>query len=65
MEKLQEGMEKLKNTIGKMRYNQKEMKGQINNLEGMLKAMMVAQGIQWQDEDDQETEDISPMGVYS
>ena len=65
MEKLQEGIDKLKNTISKMRYNQKEMKGQINNLEGMLKALMVAQGIQWNDEDDQETEEISPLGEYS
>lgn len=41
------------------------MKAQINNLEGMMKALMTAQGVTWQDEDFQETDEISPMGDYS
>ena len=48
-----------------MRYNNKEMKGRINNLEGMMKALLEAQNIRWQDEDDQEeSEEISPFGNY-
>lgn len=65
LEKVKEGQEKLQKTVNKMRYNNKEMKAQLNNLEAMMKAMMTSQGIQWQDEDFQETEEISPMGVYS
>ena len=51
--------------LNKMRYNNKEMKAKINNLEGMMKAMLEAQNIRWQDEDFQEeSEEISPFGVY-
>ncbi|KAL4233751.1 hypothetical protein ACF0H5_008431 [Mactra antiquata] len=65
IEKVKESQEKLQATINKMRYNNKEMKGQLNNIEGMMKALMVAQGVSWQDEDFQEMEEISPMGDYS
>lgn len=62
---MKESQEKLQATINKMRYNNKEMKAQVNNLEGMMKALMTAQGVAWQDEDFQETDEISPMGDYS
>lgn len=62
---MKEGQEKLQNTINKMRYNNKEMKAQLNNLEGMMKSLMIAQGVTWQDEDFQESDEIAPMGVYS
>lgn len=62
---MKESQEKLQNTINKMRYNNKEMKAQLNNLEGMMKALMIAQGVTWQDEDFQESDEIAPMGVYS
>ncbi|XP_052808936.1 transient receptor potential cation channel subfamily A member 1 homolog [Mya arenaria] len=65
LEAVKESQEKLQNTINKMRYNNKEMKGQLNNLEGMMKALMSAQGVTWHDEDFQESEEISPMGAYS
>lgn len=65
IEKLQESQEKLQKMLNKMRYNSKEMKGKINNLEGMMKALLESQNIRWQDEDDQEeSEEISPFGVY-
>jgi len=56
--------EKLQNTVNKMRYNNKEMKGQLNNLEGMMKALMQHSGVSYQDEDLQETDEIAPFGVY-
>lgn len=62
---MKESQEKLQKTVNKMRYNNKEMKAQINNLEGMMKALMAHQGISWQDEDFQETEEIMPLGDYS
>ena len=65
IEVVKESQEKLQATINKMRYNNKEMKAQLNNLEGMMKALMTAQNISWQDEDFQEVDEISPMGVYS
>ena len=65
IEKVQESQEKLTKMLNKMRYNNKEMKGRINNLEGMMKALLEAQNIRWQDEDDQEeSEEISPFGNY-
>lgn len=65
IEKVKESQEKLQNTVNKMRYNNKEMKAQLNNLEGMMKALMSAQGVTYQEEDFQEVDEISPMGVYS
>ena len=65
LEKVKESQEKLQKSVNKMRYNNKEMKAQLNNLEAMMKALMSSQGITWEDEDFQETDEISPMGVYS
>lgn len=66
IEKVQESQEKLQKMLNKMRYNNKEMKAKIANLEGMMKALLEAQNIRWQDEDDQEgdQDEISPFGVY-
>ena len=52
--------------LNKMRYNNKEMKAKVANLEGMMKALLEAQNIRWQDEDDQELDqdEISPFGAY-
>ena len=65
IEKVKEGQDKIQRTINKMRYNNKEIRSELNNLEGMMKTLMQAQGISYQDEDLQESEEISPYGVYS
>ncbi|XP_035826279.1 transient receptor potential cation channel subfamily A member 1 homolog [Aplysia californica] len=58
IEKVQEGQEKLDTEVKKLKKVMKDVKEQNQKLESMLRAIVRAQGVSWEEEDYQEDDDM-------
>ena len=59
MERMEENQEKMMGNINNLRYRMKELEQQNQKLQGMMLALLKAQGVAYDEEDAQENEFIS------
>ena len=59
MERLEENQEKLLRQVTTLRRTVKDMKSQNEKLESMLSALLTSQGVEWQEEDAYQEEELN------